>query len=107
MKIKNWTACVQDREKLKKEVVEKAKTISSWRKFSAWKKKKKKKKKTKEEEEENKKKNKKVIDELCRQLVVVGNKFHAVLPNTKAIVRGIDGSTSLHIIFLLDSEDSL
>ena len=29
MKIKNWTACVQDREKWKKEVVEKAKTISN------------------------------------------------------------------------------
>jgi hypothetical protein len=28
MKIKNWTACVQDREKWK-EVVEKAKTVSS------------------------------------------------------------------------------
>jgi hypothetical protein len=28
MKIKNWTACVQDREKWKKEVVEKAKTFS-------------------------------------------------------------------------------
>jgi hypothetical protein len=26
MKVKNWTACVQDREKWKKEVVEKAKT---------------------------------------------------------------------------------
>ena len=29
MKIKNWTACVQDREKWKKEVVEKAKTLSN------------------------------------------------------------------------------
>ena len=29
MKIKNWTACVQDREKRKKEVVEKAKTFSN------------------------------------------------------------------------------
>ena len=29
MKIKNWTACVQDREKWKKEVVEKAKTFSN------------------------------------------------------------------------------
>jgi hypothetical protein len=29
MMIKNWTACVQDREKLKKEVVEKAKTVSN------------------------------------------------------------------------------
>jgi len=29
MKIKNWTACVQCREKLKKEVVEKAKTFSN------------------------------------------------------------------------------
>jgi hypothetical protein len=29
MKVKNWTACVQDREKWKKEVVEKAKTVSS------------------------------------------------------------------------------
>jgi hypothetical protein len=38
MKIKNWTACVQDREKWKKEVVEKAKTVSNQRKFSAWKK---------------------------------------------------------------------
>ena len=27
MKIKNWTACVQDGEKWKKEVVEKAKTF--------------------------------------------------------------------------------
>ena len=40
MKIKNWTACVQDREKWKKEVVEKPKTFSNYRKFSAWKKKK-------------------------------------------------------------------
>ena len=39
MKIKTWTACVQDREKWKKEVVEKAKTFGTWRK-------KKKKKKT-------------------------------------------------------------
>jgi len=39
MKIKNWTACVQDREKWKKEVVEKAKTLRNYRKFSAWKKK--------------------------------------------------------------------
>jgi len=44
MKIKNWTACVQDREKWKKEVVEKAKTFSNERKFSTQKKKKKKKK---------------------------------------------------------------
>ena len=29
VKIKNWTACVQDREKWKKEVVEKAKTFSN------------------------------------------------------------------------------
>ena len=29
MKIKNWIACVQDRGKWKKEVVEKAKTISN------------------------------------------------------------------------------
>ena len=29
MKIKNWTACAQDREKWKKEVVEKAKTFSN------------------------------------------------------------------------------
>ena len=29
MKIRNWTACVQDREKWKKEVVEKARTISN------------------------------------------------------------------------------
>ena len=29
MKIKNWTACVQDREKWKEEVVEKAKTFSN------------------------------------------------------------------------------
>ena len=29
MKIKNWTACVQDREKWKKEVVEKGKTFSN------------------------------------------------------------------------------
>ena len=29
MKIKNWTACVQDREKWKKEVVEKDKTFSN------------------------------------------------------------------------------
>ena len=29
MSIKNWTACVQDREKWKKEVVEKAKTFSN------------------------------------------------------------------------------
>ena len=29
MKIKNWTACVQDREKWKKEVVEKAKTFGN------------------------------------------------------------------------------
>jgi hypothetical protein len=36
MKIKNWIACVQEREKWK-EVVEKAKI--STRKFSAWKKK--------------------------------------------------------------------
>jgi bisphosphoglycerate-dependent phosphoglycerate mutase len=36
MKIKNWIACVQDREKWK-EVVEKAKL--STRNFSAWKKK--------------------------------------------------------------------
>jgi len=39
MKIGNWTACVQDREKWKKEVTEKAKTFSNYRKFSAWKKK--------------------------------------------------------------------
>jgi hypothetical protein len=39
MKIKNWTACIQDREKWKEEVVEKAKTFSNYRKFSAWKKK--------------------------------------------------------------------
>ena len=44
MKIKIWTACVQDRQKWKKEVVEKAKTLSNQRKFSAWKKKEKKKK---------------------------------------------------------------
>jgi len=36
MKIKNWTACFRDREKWKKEVVEKAKTFSNKRKFSAW-----------------------------------------------------------------------
>jgi ribosomal protein L16 Arg81 hydroxylase len=30
MKIKNWTVCIQDREKWKKEVVEKAKTFSNW-----------------------------------------------------------------------------
>jgi hypothetical protein len=36
MKIKNWIACVQDREKWK-EVVEKAKTYNYYRKFSAWK----------------------------------------------------------------------
>jgi hypothetical protein len=41
MKIKNWTACVQDREKWKEEGVEKGKTFSTYRKFSAWKKKKK------------------------------------------------------------------
>jgi hypothetical protein len=29
MKIDNWTACVQDREKWKKEVVEKGKTFSN------------------------------------------------------------------------------
>jgi len=29
MKIKNWTTCVQDREKRKKEVVEKAKTFKN------------------------------------------------------------------------------
>ena len=29
MKIKNWTACVQDREKWKKEVVEEVKTFSN------------------------------------------------------------------------------
>jgi hypothetical protein len=29
MKTKNWTSCVQDREKFKKEVVEKAKTFSN------------------------------------------------------------------------------
>jgi hypothetical protein len=29
MRIKNWTVCVQDREKWKKEVVEKAKTFSN------------------------------------------------------------------------------
>ena len=29
MKIKNWTACIQDREKQKKEVVEKTKTFSN------------------------------------------------------------------------------
>ena len=29
MKIRNWTTCVQDREKWKKEVVEKAKTFSN------------------------------------------------------------------------------
>jgi hypothetical protein len=28
MKIRNWTVCVEDREKWKKEVVEKAKTFS-------------------------------------------------------------------------------
>ena len=28
MKIKNWTACVQDREKWKKEVVEKDNTVN-------------------------------------------------------------------------------
>jgi hypothetical protein len=37
IKIESWIACVQDREKWKEEVVEKAKTL---RKFSAWKKKK-------------------------------------------------------------------
>jgi hypothetical protein len=37
MKIKKWIACVQDREKWK-EVVEKARTFSNKRKFSAWKK---------------------------------------------------------------------
>ena len=35
----NWTTCIQDREKWKKEVDEKAKTFSNERKFSAWKKK--------------------------------------------------------------------
>jgi hypothetical protein len=45
MKIKNWTACVQDREKWKEEVVERAKTVSNERQFSGKKKKKKKKKK--------------------------------------------------------------
>ena len=39
IKIRNWTPCAQDREKWKKEVVEKAKTFSNERKFSAWKKK--------------------------------------------------------------------
>ena len=29
MKIKNWTACIQDRQKWKEEVVEKAKTFSN------------------------------------------------------------------------------
>jgi len=29
MKIKNWTACVQDREEWKTEVVEKVKTFSN------------------------------------------------------------------------------
>jgi ribosomal protein L12E/L44/L45/RPP1/RPP2 len=52
MKIKNWTACVQDREKWKKEVVEKAKTLSNLRKFSAWRKKKKGRRRKEEEEEQ-------------------------------------------------------
>jgi hypothetical protein len=39
MKIKNWIACIQDREKWK-EVVEKSKTFNHQGKFSAWKKKK-------------------------------------------------------------------
>ena len=32
MKIRNWTACAQDRKKWKKEVVEKTKTFSAWKK---------------------------------------------------------------------------
>jgi hypothetical protein len=36
MKIKNWTACVQDREKWKEEGVERGKTVRNERKFSAW-----------------------------------------------------------------------
>ena len=37
MKIRNWTACVQDREKWKEEVVEKVKTFNNYSKFSVWK----------------------------------------------------------------------